>query len=146
MLHLCFGNNFIHQNFKTMNKQLIFNASKWLLALMMIVFGANKFLGFIEMPPPQGELAQKFMGVMFTTYLFKVVAVTQIIGGILLLIPKTAFIGFLVMLPIIVNIVGFHLFHDMPGNGMWLFVILITGTIAIGFKNQFSKLIVKPLN
>jgi len=129
-----------------MNKQLIFNVSKWLLALMMIVFGANKFIGFIVMPPPQGELAQKFMGAMFTTYLFKVVALTQIIGGVLLLIPKTAFIGLLMMFPVIVNIIGFHLFHDMPGNGMWLFVILITGIITFGFKDQFSKLIVNSSN
>lgn len=129
-----------------MNKKLIFKIARYLLAFMMIVFGANKFLGFIEMPPPQGELAQKFMGAMFTTYLFKVVAITQIIGGVLLMIPKTAFIGLLMMLPIVVNIVGFHLFHDMPGNGMWLFVVLIIGIIALGYKDQFSKLIVNSPN
>jgi len=129
-----------------MNKHLIFTISKWLLALMMIVFGANKFLGFIEMPPPEGELAQRFMGAMFTTYLFKIVGLTQISGGVLLLIPKTAFIGLLFMLPIVVNIVGFHLFHDMPGNGMWLFIILLTAIITFGFKDQFSNLIVKPSN
>ena len=127
-----------------MKKELIFKIARFLLAIMMIVFGANKFLGFIEMPPPEGKLAQQFMGAMFTTYLFKVVALSQIIGGVLLMIPRTAFIGFLIILPILVNIVGYHLFHDMPGNGLWLIVLFLMILIMIELKNQFTNLLINP--
>ena len=127
-----------------MKKELIFKIARYLLAFMMIVFGANKFLGFIDMPPPEGKLAQQFMGAMFTTYLVKVVATTQIIGGILLMIPRTAFIGLLIMLPIIVNIVGYHLFHDMPGNGLWLIVLFLFIVIIAELKTHFSNLLINP--
>ena len=125
-----------------MNKQLIFVIARFAIAILMIVFGANKFLGFIEVPPPAGEDAQKFMGAMFTTYLFKLVAFTQILSGILLIIPKTSFIGILMLMPIMANILGFHFAHDMIGNGLWIIATVIFGIAAFGYKKHFSKLLI----
>ena len=125
-----------------MNKQSIFVIARFALALLMIVFGANKLLGFIDVPPPAGEDAQKFMGAMFTTYLFKLVAFTQILGGVLLMIPKTSFIGILMMMPIMANILGFHFAHDMIGNGLWIFTAVIFLIAAFGYKDYFGKLLI----
>jgi len=100
------------------------------LAILMLVFGLNKFIGFIPIEPPSDPTAQKFLGTMFTTYLFKVVAAFEIVAGVLLVIPKTKFLGWLVLLPIIFNIVAFHFAHDFIGNGIWLlpsFLFLLLG-------------------
>ena len=125
-----------------MKKGLIITIAKLLFALPMIVFGLNKFLGFIPFPPPEGELAQIFMGAMFTSYLFKLVASTQIIGGILTLIPRTSFIGILMLLPVVANIVAYHIAHDMPGNGIWIFTLIITGIVIYFYKEKFKTLMV----
>ena len=125
-----------------MKKGLILTIAKILFALPMIIFGLNKLLGFMAVPPPEGELAQTFMGAMFTTYLFKLVAGTQIIGGVLTLIPRTSFIGILMLLPIVANIVGYHIAHDMPGNGIWIFTLLTTCLVTYLYSDKFKTLLV----
>ncbi len=123
-----------------MKKELIVQIAKYLFALHLIIFGANKFLLFANFPPPTDETAQLFMGGMFGTYLAKLVGLVEIIGGILLLIPKTSFIGFLMLLPVVANIVMYHIAHDMPGNGIWLFTLALSLIIAFGEKEQFVAL------
>ncbi|MEL6969019.1 MAG: hypothetical protein AAFZ63_19170 [Bacteroidota bacterium] len=102
-----------------MNKQ-IENIASWFLAVLMLIFGLNKFLGFIPVEPPADPTAQAFMGAMFTTYLFVVVALAEIIGGLLLLVPRFRFVAWLLLLPVVFNIVAFHVAHDFVGNGIWL--------------------------
>lgn len=89
---------------------------KGLVAILMIVFGLNKLLGFLETPPPEGLEAQVFLGAMFTSYLGKLVAVFEVAGGILLLIPRTSFIALLILAPVVLNIAVFHFAHDFVGK------------------------------
>lgn len=111
-------------------KNTIQNISIWFFALLMVVFGLNKFFGFIPVEPPADPTAQAFMGAMFTSYLFVVVAIAEIVGGILLIIPKTRFLGWLLLLPVIFNIVAFHIAHDFIGNGIWLLPTLLFAIIT----------------
>lgn len=113
------------------------NIISWLLAVLMVIFGLNKFLAFIPVEPPADPTAQSFMGAMFTSYLFRVVAIAEILGGILLIVPKTRFLGWLILSPAIFNIVAFHIAHDFIGNGIWL---LPTALFAIITFFQFDKL------
>lgn len=124
-----------------MQENIIVRISKYLLAIHLIIFGANKFLLFANFPPPTDETAQLFMGGMFGTYLAKIVGITEIIGGTLLLIPKTSFVGLLLLLPVVVNIAFYHLFHDMPGNGIWLLTIALTGIVSWAWRDRFSALL-----
>lgn len=112
-----------------------------ILALLMLIFGFNKFFGFIAVEPPLDPTAQQFMGAMFSSYLFKVVALAEIIGGALLIIPKTRFIGWLILLPIIFNIMAFHVAHDFIGNGIWLLPTLLFAAIGYFFRTEFNNLI-----
>ena len=92
----------------------------WVLGILMVIFGLNKFLGFIPVSPPEDATAQQFLMTMVGSYLFVVVAVVEIFGGILLFLTKTRFLGWLLLTPIVFNIVVFHLVHDFIGNGIWL--------------------------
>lgn len=112
-----------------------------LLALPMIVFGLNKFLFFAEVAPPADPVAQTFMGAMFGSYLGKLVGLFEIIGGVMLLFQRTAFLGLLVLLPIIFNIILFHFAHDFIGNGLWLFPTILFLIAAFLYKNQFQTLL-----
>ena len=90
------------------------------LGILMVIFGLNKFFGFIPVSPPEDATAQQFLMTMFGSYLFMVVATVEIFGGILLFFRKTRFLGWLLLTPIVFNIVVFHLAHDFIGNGIWL--------------------------
>lgn len=84
-----------------------------LLGLAFITFGANFFLNFIPMPadPSPADAPHKlFMAAMFPTGYLAFVKVLEILGGVLVALPKTRNIGLLVLGPIIVNILAFHIF------------------------------------
>ena len=83
-----------------------------LLGLLFIIFGLNFFLKFIPMPPgpPEGSPAAMFFGALFPTGYLAFVKVLEILGGLLVAIPKTRNFGLLMLGPIIVNILAFHVF------------------------------------
>ena len=105
-----------------------------LLGLLMIIFGLNKVLGFIAVDPPGDPVAQAFLGNMFSTYLYKAVALGEIIGGLFLMIPKLRLLGWLLLAPIVFNIVAFHIAHDFIGNGIWLLPTVLF--VWAGVKNR----------
>lgn len=88
------------------------NIAAALLGLLFIVFGLNHFLNFIpmgEQPPPDSPPG-KFFGALFPTGYLTFVKVLEIVGGLLVAIPLTRNLGLLVLGPIVVNILCFHIF------------------------------------
>lgn len=123
-----------------MNRYIVILVTS-LYSVLFIVFGLNKFLGFINLPLPSDPTAKSFLLTMFSSYLVKLVGFTQIIGAILLVIPRTKFVGTLFFLPVIVNIILFHLSHDNPGNGLWIVMSLMYIFICFSQKENFKRLI-----
>lgn len=121
--------------------QYIFLIAKWILAIIFVVFGLNKFMGFADVAPPSDPVAQMFMGAMFSSYLAKIVGIVEIIGGILLLINKTEFIGFLLLFPIVFNIVLFHIAHDFIGNGIWLLPTVLFLVLSFSQLERMKKIV-----
>jgi putative oxidoreductase len=79
-----------------------------LLGLMFVVFGSNAFLHFIPMPPPPQSLAGDYVRVFMASGYIYVVAIFQIVGGLLLLIGRFVPLGLTILGAIIVNILIFH--------------------------------------
>lgn len=91
-----------------------------LLGLAFVIFGSNFFLNFIPMPadPSPPDAPHKlFMGALFPTGYLAFVKVLEILGGVLVAIPRTRNAGLLVLGPILVNILAFHLFL-LKGAGL----------------------------
>lgn len=97
-------------------------------------------------PPPEGSPAALFMGAFAPTGYLHFVKVLEIIGGILVAIPKTRNLGLLVLGPILVNILAFHLFI-MKGEGLFspmLIVICLASLYLLwAGRGQFAGLL-KP--
>ena len=83
-----------------------------LLGLLFFVFGLNHFLNFIPVPemPPPPEAVVQFMGALVPTGYLTFVKVLETLGGLLVAFPKTRNLGLLVLGPIIVNILAYHIF------------------------------------
>lgn len=100
-----------------------------LLGLLFIIFGLNFFLNFIPMPadPSPADAPHKlFMAALFPTGYLAFVKVLEILGGVLVAVPKTRNLGLLVLGPIIVNILAFHVFLTKGAGLEQPPVILIT--------------------
>ncbi|QCX01421.1 hypothetical protein FGM00_15385 [Aggregatimonas sangjinii] len=81
------------------------------------------------------------MGTMFSTYLSVVVAIAEIIGGILLAIPKTKIVGWFEGFLVIFNIVVLHVAHDFVGNVIWLLPTILFLTANYFQKGKIYSLI-----
>lgn len=108
-------------------KQQIKHIPAYLLALVYLVFGANFFLHFIPMPPMDGN-AGTFTGLLYSTGFLAFVKVLEISLGLLLLVPKTRVLGYLLIAPITLNILLFELFMvGKPGIGVLLLILNAVG-------------------
>jgi uncharacterized membrane protein YphA (DoxX/SURF4 family) len=67
------------------------NVAGALLGLLFVVFGSNFFLNFIPMPPPppEGTPVAMFFGAFFATGYLAFVKALEILGGLLVALPRT---------------------------------------------------------
>ncbi len=110
-------------------------ASRFVLGLILVVFGLNGFFNFITPPPPTPE-GGAFLGALFSAgYVFPIVKIVEIVVGIMLLAKKYVALGLLLLAPITVNIVAYHAVLDPAGLALPL-VVLITHLILA--KDNFA--------
>ena len=96
-----------------------------LLGLMFTVFGANGLFPFIPMGPmPQG-MAGQFMTVLMGSHYFLPVAAIMVISGILFLINRFVPLALVLLGPILVNILLFHLLISHGGIQMGALATLL---------------------
>jgi putative oxidoreductase len=103
----------------------ISNIAGVFLGLVFNLIALNFFFHFFEMPtPPAGSPPALFLGAMIPTGYFAFVKVLEILGGVLVAIPRTRAMGLLVLGPIIVNILCFHIFL-LKGAGLFPLPLLV---------------------
>ena len=100
-----------------------------LLGLLFAASGAVVLFKFVPTPPmPEGTPPAHFMAAFVPTGYLTFIKVLEVIGGILVAIPRTRNIGLLTLGPIIVNILAFHIF--VAGAGVFQPTILIIVLLA----------------
>ena len=79
-------------------------------------------------PPPEGTPAAMCFGVFGPAGYLRFVKTFELAGGICVVIPRTRNLGLLVLGPILVNIIAFHVFSASPKellNPMLLIIIAL---------------------
>ncbi len=118
-----------------------------LLGLLFIASGAVVLFDLVPMPPPpEGTPPGHFMAAFVPTGYLAFVKVFEVVGGILVAIPRTRNFGLLVLGPILVNILAFHGFV-MKGEGLFSPMLLILVAMALYLlwcgRREFAGLIVR---
>jgi uncharacterized membrane protein YphA (DoxX/SURF4 family) len=111
-----------------------------LLGLMFVIFGANILHPFLHMPmPPAGSLPAQFMGVMVPTGWMHIVGFFQLLGGLLVLLGGTTPLGLILLGPVIVNILIFHI-HLEGGQGIapGAVAALLEVILLVAYRSNFS--------
>lgn len=90
------------------------------LGLLFFAFSAMFLLGLVpeQPPPPEGSPMALFMGAFAPTGYLTFVKVLEALGGLLVAFPRTRNLGLLVLGPILVNILAFHVFIA-AGDGLF---------------------------
>ena len=113
---------------------------KWLLGLALLVFGANKFFQFIDPPNFEPQAADFMTSLDATGYVLYIVGGLEIIIGFLLLINRWVPFALLLLAPITVNIVLFHIFLDLPEIGFALVVAGLNIVLIYKYWKAYTPL------
>jgi putative oxidoreductase len=116
-----------------------------LLGLLFIMSAVVVLFGLVQMPPPpDGTPAAMFMGAFGTTGYFTFIKVLELLGGILVTVPRTRNLGLLILGPILVNILAFHTFI-MKGAGlldpMLIGIVVLTLYLLWTERKAFAGLV-----
>jgi uncharacterized membrane protein YphA (DoxX/SURF4 family) len=116
-------------------------AARLFLGLVFTVFGLNFFLHFLPMPPAP-QRAGAFAGALFATgYLFPMLKTLEVIAGLLLLTGRFVPLTLAVVAPIIVNILGFHLFLEPSGLPLPLAMLAAELYLAWTYRAAFAPML-----
>ena len=104
-----------------------------LLGIIFVVFGLNGFLPFLPQPEmPQAAIA--FFGALAATgFMLPTLFATQIVGGALLLLGMVP-LGIVILAPVIVHIVEFHVF--LAPAGLPLAVLVATLAMFLAWTHR----------
>jgi putative oxidoreductase len=129
----------MNQNLSPMNKaQLIIRI---LFGLILVIFGSNKFLHFMPMPP-MPEAAGAFMGALVDSgYLMTLVALVEIVAGVSILINKYKTLALVILLPVILNAFLFHLFLDLSGIAGAAVALMMNLFLMYANKESYRSLL-----
>lgn len=102
-----------------------------LLALSFLLFGLNHFFNFLPGGgnPPEGSPPALFFGAIFPTGFLTFVKACEIIGAILVAIPKTRNFGLLILGPIVINILATNIFI-MGGGAVFALPVIAVSVLS----------------
>jgi putative oxidoreductase len=112
--------------------------ARLLLGLAFVVFGLNGFLNFLSMGPMPSGLAGQFIGALVLSHYFWVVAALELAGGALLLVNRFVPLGLVLLGPVIVNIILYHVCLNPTGIGIAIVVTVLWFIVFYTQRQYFS--------
>jgi len=117
--------------------------ARLLLGLIFVVLGLNGFLNFLSMGPMPSGLAGQFVGALVLSHYFWVVAALQVAGGALLLVNRFVPLALVLLGPVIVNIILYHVFLNPSGAPLAIVVVILWGIVFYSHRQYFSGIFVQ---
>ena len=117
-----------------------------LLGLLFVMSAVVVLFDLVKAPPPpEGTRAAMFFGAFGPTGYLTFVKMFELVGGIFVMIPRLRNFGLLLLGPIIVNIVAFHMFigggfKDFANPMLLIVIVLPLYLLWVGRKN-FARLL-----
>ncbi|MEM7144435.1 MAG: DoxX protein [Verrucomicrobiota bacterium] len=116
---------------------------RYLLALILGVFGVDKFLHF--MPKPEADSlsaeAGAYLGALNESgFIFPFIGVVFVVSAVLLAANRAVGFALVIVAPIVVNILVYHVMLDPAGVGPGALVSVLVAVLAWMRMNTFRPL------
>ncbi|MFO1511672.1 MAG: hypothetical protein U1F83_01965 [Verrucomicrobiota bacterium] len=130
-------------------KKWLPNIAGIVLGLLFLMASVMFFLNLGPKPAfPEGSPISHFFAAFGPTGYLKFVKVFELIGGLLVMIPRLRNFGLLLLGPVIVNILAYHLLVDDPMGifnikYMWMLYIIIACALYLLWvgRKKFASLL-----
>ncbi len=109
-----------------------------LLGLLVLIFGLNKFLHFIPIPPTPGD-GGELMRIYASSGFLSLIGILEILGGLALLTNK--FVPLALIAAIMFNAAVFHGLHAPEGIGGAAIGLILSLVLVYANKERFSSLL-----
>jgi len=117
--------------------------ARYLLGVAMAFFGLNGFFQFVT-PPTLSGGANAFMSAMINTgYLFQVTNIIFIVVAIMLLVNKYVPLALVLLFPVMLNVVLFHIFLDVSSGAAGFIVFILNIYLIAVYSENFKPLLEK---
>lgn len=114
--------------------------ARYLLGAGFLTFGLNGFVHFMPTPPVPAA-AGEFLGALGAAgYMFPLIKGTEVAAGVLLLANRFVPLALLLLAPVLVNIVAFHLFLAPAGSGLGLGLLTLELVLAWAYRDAWRPL------
>jgi len=113
--------------------------ARYLLGLIFLVFGADKFIHFMHAQLPPG-VAGQFMTILMSTGYILFVGVFEVVGGLLLLVNRFVPLALCLLAPVIVNIVLTGILLTPMALGPGIFVALLWILVFLRVRPAFQPI------
>lgn len=111
------------------------------LGVMALVWGVNVFLQIIPIPKLDEEAKVFWQALQYAGYILPLAASACVIGGICCIGNKHVPLSILVLLPITVNMVLFHLFLDVSTGGGAFIMGLLNAYLLYAYRGEYEHLL-----
>lgn len=112
-----------------------------LFGLMFINSGLNKIFQYMPMPKDMPESMMKVVEAFGAiVWLMPLIAVVEIIGGVLVIIPKYRALGAIMIFPIMIGILLTHIFNAPSGLPIALILLAVLTWIMIENRAKYASL------
>ena len=123
-------------------KQKILFVLCLLFGLMFINAGLNKFFNYMPVPEDMPEDSmQMFTAMMQIGWLMPLIAVAEITGGILFILPKVRALGAVILTPIMTGIMLTHLIIAPEGLPIVLPLLAIYLWVIFENRNKYLPMV-----
>jgi putative oxidoreductase len=121
--------------------------SRILLGLIFVFFGVNGYLNFLHAPMPTGQAGQ-YLGVMFGSFYMYFVSLVQLVGGVILLSGQFIPLALVLLGPVLVNILLFHISFQPSGLPPGILSTVLWFIIFFGYRRAFAGIFAQkaPVN
>lgn len=113
---------------------------RFLLGAMLFVFGLNGFLNVIPQPPPPAD-GGAFLGALMGAGVLPVVKVFETLIGALLLAGRFVPLALVMLVPIAVNIVLYHVTFDPAGGVPAYALAAMNGLLLWAYRGPLLPLL-----
>lgn len=118
-----------------------------LMGLVFLVTGLNGFLQFLPQPATIPEGAAAFAGALMKTgYMFPLISGTQLVVGVLLLASRFVPLALVLIAPVIVNIIGFHIFLAPAGIGPGILVLILEIYLVWEYGSSYGPMFAQQVH
>ena len=117
-------------------------AAQFLLGLIFLVFGLGGLFNLLPQPEMGAKAAALMGGFAESGYFFPLLKITEAVAGLLLVVRAFAPLALILLAPIVVQILAFHIFLEPGGLVMAAIVVLLEAYLGfVVYRDRFKSVL-----